>query len=60
MKVVTIQTTIQTIFGILDEDGDISQKQPVSLELQKLNQESFNEALTQLLTAKEKIKENLK
>lgn len=56
MKIVHVQTTIQTVFGYLDED-DVVRKQPVNLELGKLSEKDFADALAKLTEIKTKLGE---
>jgi len=51
-----IQTVIQVIFGEFDDDGDIVRKFPFTLEVAKLNNEQWAEALKTL----EKIRDDLR
>lgn len=55
MKIVHIQTTMQTILGKLDENGDVIEKIPLSIEVPKLTLEAFEQALKQLIEAREKL-----
>ena len=55
MKIIHIQTNIQSIFGVLDDNGDVISKQPINLEVGKLNESSFVEVLNQLTLAKQNL-----
>lgn len=57
MKIVHVQTSIQTVFGYLDED-DVVRKQPVSLELGKLCEKEILDALSKLTEIKKQLEEN--
>jgi hypothetical protein len=59
MKIIHIQTTVQAVFGVLDDNGDVISKQPVSIEISRLNQASFQEALDQLTIAKQNLEQKL-
>lgn len=59
MKLIHIQTNVQAIFGLLDENGDVVSKQPISLEIGKLNEASFQEALNQLIVAKQNLEQKI-
>jgi len=59
MKIIHIQTTIQAVFGVLDDNGDVISKQPVNFELNKLNEAAFQEALDQLVIAKQNLEQKL-
>ena len=50
-----IQTNISTILGILDDEGNVVKKQPVSVEVAKLDRESFLQALQAILNAKQQL-----
>jgi hypothetical protein len=57
--VVHVQTTLQTIFGVLDDQGNVVQKVPVNLEIQKLDPALFHEACNHLLASKVKLEEQV-
>lgn len=57
MKIIHIQTQIQTILGELDAEGNVVRQIPVSVTLQKLNVHELTEACTRLLELKEKAAE---
>jgi hypothetical protein len=59
MKIVTVQTTLQTIFGVLDEDGNIFNKQTVTAEISKLKEEDFTATVNRLIEIKNKLAEQL-
>lgn len=58
MSVVHIQTTIQTILGVVDDQGNVVQKVPVNLEVQKLEEQLFRDAALHILSAKEQLVES--
>lgn len=58
MSVVHVQTTIQTILGVVDDEGNVIQKVPVNLEVQKLEEQLFRDAVAHLLSAKAKLAES--
>lgn len=43
-KLVHVQTTIQTIFGTLDDDGNVIPQQPVTVGVRKFSEDAFAEA----------------
>ena len=53
MRTVHIQTTIQTVFGVLDDDGNVAPQQPVVVNVGKLSEESFAEAFTVITKARD-------
>lgn len=59
MKIIHIQTTVQAVFGVLDDNNDVVSKQPVSFEIGRLNEASFQEALDQLVIAKQNLEQKL-
>ncbi len=59
-QVVHVQTTVQSIFGILDECGNIVNKQPVNFEVSRLDQASFSEALAKLLEVRKTLNDKAK
>jgi len=58
-KVVVADITIQCVFGVVDEDGDMVQKQPFSVQVPKLKKELFAEAVKALLENKAKMQAQL-
>lgn len=44
MRVVHVQTTIQTVFGVLDEDGNVIPQPPVTVPVYRFTPEAFTEA----------------
>jgi hypothetical protein len=55
-NVIAIQTTIQTVFGEVDENGDVTRKVPAQVDV-LLTEEQFLDALRQLKEAKAKLSE---
>jgi hypothetical protein len=55
LKIVNIQSTIQVIFGVLDDDGDVTFRQPVNFEIGKLNEDSWKEVLAKMVEAKAQL-----
>lgn len=55
--IVHIQTTIQTVFGVVDEHGDTVQQVPVTMTLNALKPDLFEAAAKELLGQKAKLAE---
>ena len=58
-KIVHVETVVRTVFGILDDEGDVIEKKPVSIALAKLNAESFELLAKTLAEAKVKLQDEL-
>ncbi|MCO6459281.1 MAG: hypothetical protein J5I93_28560 [Pirellulaceae bacterium] len=58
MKVIHLQTTVQTIFGKLDEHGNVTQKIPVNIEVNQLTEETFAKLAQELSKTWGKLKED--
>lgn len=43
-RVVHVQTTIQTVFGVLDDDGNVMPQQPIVAQVRRFDADSFTEA----------------
>lgn len=54
-SVVHIQTTVQTIFGILDSDGDVVDKRTVNAAIRKLTAKDFDQLLKTLQVERGKL-----
>jgi hypothetical protein len=54
-KVVHIQTVVQTVFGIVDDEGNVIQKVPLSAELPAFKPELLNELAAQMAEVKAKL-----
>lgn len=48
-----IQTIINTVFGELDDEGNVIKKVPLQLEVNKLSRDQFLAALEHLLKLKD-------
>jgi hypothetical protein len=59
MKVVCVETKVQVVLGIMDDDGDIIEKHPLGFELPKLNEEAFKNLVVKVEEAKGKFNEAL-
>lgn len=53
-RIVHAQTTIQTIFGLLDEDGNLIPQQPITINLNIFDPQAFVEAHTMIVQARDK------
>lgn len=54
--IVHIQTTVQTVFGITDEDGNVKQV-PLSIQVPLFKQELFNQVYQELSAQKTKLEQ---
>ena len=59
MKIVHVQTVVRTVFGVLDNDGNIVNKQDLNLEINRLADADFQAAVTQLNQAKAELESKL-
>lgn len=57
MKIIHIQTTVQSVFGKVDEDGNVVEKYPINVEVAKLDESSFAEVNKKLQEVRTKLKE---
>ncbi|MGH3205922.1 MAG: hypothetical protein ACRDP5_28305 [Streptosporangiaceae bacterium] len=44
MKLIHLQTTIQVVFGAVDDDGNAIPQPPVTVQVRRFSAESFTEA----------------
>lgn len=44
MRVVHVQTQIQTVFGVIDDDGNVIAREPIGVAVQRFAPEAFLEA----------------
>ena len=58
MIIVHIQTTIQTVFGVLDEDGNAVPQQPVTVQVHKFSPEAFGDAHAAVAAERDRIAAN--
>jgi hypothetical protein len=58
MKLVHVQTTVQTVFGLLDDDGNVIPQQPVTVQVQRFAPEAFTDAHTTIAEARDKALAN--
>lgn len=54
-----LNTTVQTIFGVMDDNGNVLQLQPLVMNSQRLNSETILEILKAIESARDQIKEKL-
>ena len=47
-KLVHVQTTVTSVFGRLDDDNNVVDKKPISLEIPSLKAEYFTQVVEQL------------
>lgn len=55
MRVVHVQTTVQSVFGVLDDDGNVIPQEPVVGQLAKFSAEGFAEAFAAIQTRRDEI-----
>jgi hypothetical protein len=60
MNLVHMQTTIQTVFGVVDDDGNAIPQQPVTATVGKFSSEAFAEAYTAIAQARDDAIANAK
>lgn len=56
MQIIHCGTKIETVFGFLDDDGNIVSKQPVSITLDIWNEQAILDAFNQLSKLKDELK----
>jgi hypothetical protein len=54
-----LQTQIRTIFGRVDEEGNVVEQYPLNLNLKALNEEVFTESLAQIVKARKDLNDQL-
>lgn len=55
-NIIHVQTQVQTVFGELDEEGNVVKTFPVNFAIQKLEQGMFTAACDNLIKAKLQLK----
>lgn len=60
MNIIHVETSIQAVFGVLDDEGNVVGRHPVNLSVPKHSQENFTEALRVLVEARKELTEKLK
>lgn len=58
-KVINLETTLKCVYGVLDEDGNVVNKQPVTFEIPKHEQDYFTNALEALKKTKVDLQNQL-
>ena len=58
-KVVHVQTTIQTVFGVLDEDCNVLPQEPVVVHVSLFKAEAFAEAYAVIAQARDQALANM-
>jgi hypothetical protein len=53
-RIVHIQTTIQTVFGVLDDEGNVTPQQPVVVQVGRFAPEAFAEAFATVADARDR------
>ena len=58
-ELIHLQTQIRTIFGRVDEEGNVVEQYPLNLNLKALNEEVFVESLAQITKARKDLSDQL-
>ena len=58
-ELIHLQTQIRTIFGRVDEEGNVVEQYPLNLNLKALNEEVFTESLAQIVKARKDLSDQL-
>jgi hypothetical protein len=58
-ELIHLQTQIRTIFGRVDEEGNVVEQYPLNLNLKALNEEVFTESLAQIAKARKDLNDQL-
>jgi hypothetical protein len=58
-ELIHLQTQIRTIFGRVDEEGNVVEQYPLNLNLKALNEEVFIESLAQIVKARKDLNDQL-
>jgi len=58
-ELIHLQTQIRTIFGRVDEEGNVVEQYPLNLNLKALNEEVFAESLAQIVKARKDLSDQL-
>lgn len=54
-RVVHIQTVVQSVFGLVDEEGNVLEKKTAQAEIPVLKPEAFASVVDELLAVKQKL-----
>jgi hypothetical protein len=58
-RIVHVQTTVQTVFGVLDDDGNVIPQQPVTVNVGLFKPEAFTEAYAAIAQARDEAAANM-
>lgn len=58
MRIVHVQTTIHTVFGVLDDDGNVAPQQPITAQVSKFSADSFTDAHAAIAAKRDEILEH--
>lgn len=58
-KIIHVETKITAVFGVLDNDGNVLNKTPISFEIPKHTEEVFSQALDALNKSKAQLQQQL-
>ena len=58
VELIHLQTQIRTIFGRVDEEGNVVEQYPLNLNLKALNEEVFVESLAQIVKARKDLSDH--
>ena len=58
-ELIHLQTQIRTIFGRVDEEGNVVEQYPLNLNLKALNEEVFIESLAQIVKARKDLSDQM-
>lgn len=58
-KVIHLETKVQTVFGVLDEDGNVVEKHPFNIDVPKHEEELFKEVVSVLKKTRSELTEKL-
>lgn len=58
MKLIHMQTTIQTVFGVVDDDGNAIPQQPITAQVSRFNADAFAEGYEAIAEARDQALAN--
>jgi hypothetical protein len=58
-KIVHVQTTVQTVFGVLDDEGNVIPQPPVTVSVSRFSAEAFAEAHNAIAQARDEAAANM-
>lgn len=59
MKAIIVQSVISTVYGILDDDGDVVHKEKVDIELSKLTDKTLSSVLEQVNKTRAELQQRI-